>query len=282
MLLRIKNIKKIGKAISRRLHLSYFIIFFSENWINPFLTFYINFKFLPFRQAVKLPIWIYGKTKFLLLSGKFIIEAPTVSRGMITIGKTQHNPCASGGGTEILNVGTVIFKGKTIIGCGCRIVVFGGKLIFGENFRMGNQNMISSNIHVEFGKCVSIAHQIQVFDTDFHYMYNLTNKTVKNNSEPVIIGDHCWIGHRTTIMKRTELPAYTIVSSNTLLNRKYDVSKGAILAGIPAKEVASGYVRVKNFKLERELLNHFRCGKLVYQFPDNTTLDDLVLMNPMN
>ena len=277
----LKNIKKIRKAIGGKLRLSYWIGVFNKNWINPFCTIYINFAFLPFRQAIKLPIWIYGKTKFLLLSGKFIIEAPTVSCGMITIGRTYHSPCASGGGTEIINESEIIFKGRAIIGSGCRIIVFGcGKLIFGENFRTGNQNIIGCSNYVEFGKSINLAHQIQIFDTDFHYMYNWTNKTVKKNYEPVIIGDYSWIGNRTSIMKGTELPAYTIVSSNTLLNRKYDIPKGTVLAGIPAKEIASGYARIRNLKVEDVLYNYFQSGKLVYQFPNTTELKDLVV-NPL-
>ena len=53
--------------------------------INIYKTIYINFRFLPFKQACKLPIWVYGKMKFGYKSGSIIIDA-TFRRKMIEIG----------------------------------------------------------------------------------------------------------------------------------------------------------------------------------------------------
>lgn len=45
---------------------------------------YFNFKYLPFRQALKIPILLY-KPHFMGLSGKINIEGP-ISFGMISLG----------------------------------------------------------------------------------------------------------------------------------------------------------------------------------------------------
>ena len=48
--------------------------FFSRTRIRWFKTLYINFRTLPFSQAIRLPIWIYGPVKLYCLSGKIKIR----------------------------------------------------------------------------------------------------------------------------------------------------------------------------------------------------------------
>jgi acetyltransferase-like isoleucine patch superfamily enzyme len=279
----VKILKRVVKSVRRRLHISYYIILFSKNWINPFLTFYINFAFLPLRQAIKFPIWIYSKTKFLDLKGIFIIDTDKIYNGMITIGKT-NDAAASGEGTEILNGFKIIFKGKARIGCGCRILVFSkGELIIGDNFIMNNQNIIVCCNHLEIGNTVIMGHQNQISDTNSHYMYDFKNKTAKNNNDPIFIGNYCWIGNRISIMKGTTIPDYTIVGSNSLLNKKYIIPEGTVLAGIPAKEIASGYAPIWNWAVERKLSEYFKLSQSsesVYQFPEDTKLENIVNFTP--
>lgn len=46
---------------------------------------YFNFRYLPFKQAIKLPIWI-NKPHLHAMKGKIIIDAPFVKTGMIHLG----------------------------------------------------------------------------------------------------------------------------------------------------------------------------------------------------
>lgn len=52
-------------------------------------------------------------------------------------------------------------------------------------------------------------------------MRNIKTGKVDPISKDVFIGECCWIGNRTNIMKGTVLPDNTIVSSNSLLNKDY-------------------------------------------------------------
>lgn len=264
-------IKKLYNFIRSRSHLSYYILLFTKNWINPFLTIYINFKFLPFNQAIKFPIYIYSKTKFLSFKGKIILNVKEVKKGMIKIGQSNDSPCSSGGGTEITNHSIIKFNGKADIGCGCKILVYNkGEIVFGKNFRMNNQNFIGCCNNITFGEFVNIAHQTQIFDTDFHYLFNLKSKSTKNNNMPVYIGSYSWIGNRVTIMKGTKIPDYSIIASNTLLNKKYDTQEGSILAGIPAKISKENYLRIRNNSMESKLSKYFEQNENTeYKFPIN-------------
>ena len=84
-------------------------------------TVYFNFHYFPFKVAVRMPFFIYKRSELYLMKGKIIIDAP-VKTGMVKLG--PH-----GLGTQDLLysrtmwqvAGTLVVKGKTNIGRGCKI-----------------------------------------------------------------------------------------------------------------------------------------------------------------
>lgn len=262
-------IKKIVKLFSIRLYVE----LLSKNWFNPFQTLFLNFYFLPFKQAIHLPIWIFGNIKIIKLNGKIVIDSARVTSGMIRINQTTESPCNSGSDTElVLSNGTLIFKGNANIGCGCRILIYcDGKIILGNNFKMNNQNTLASCNHLEFDEMVVLGHQNQIYDTDFHFFISKQNY-VKNNSKAVFIGNHTFIANRVTILKGVQLPSYTTISSNSLVNKTLDIEPGTMIGGIPAKLLIAGYYRIRNTKIEAMLYNYFQ---------KNPNEKDFLLEKPM-
>ena len=63
------------------------------------------------------------------------------------------------------------------------------------------------------GKYARIAFDSQFMDSDFHYMLNIEDGTVKNCTSFIEIGAYNWIGNRTTVKKGTVTPDYTIVAA---------------------------------------------------------------------
>lgn len=248
------------KRIKKLFSIKFYIELLSKNWFNLPETIFINFYFLPFKQAIKLPIWIYGNVRFIKLNGKIKIEATKVSTKMIVINRTNESPCNSNGNTEIiLNSGTLLFKGKAQIGCGCRILIYNnGEIVFGENFKMNNQNFISSSHGIiKFDKMVVIAHQSQIYNTDFHF-YSTQEGITRNSTKNISIGAYTVIANRVTISKGVTLPNYTTVSSNSLVNKTLPIESGTIIGGIPAKPLAQNYYRIRNNKIENILNQHFK------------------------
>ena len=43
-------------------------------WLNPFATVYLNFRTLPFVQALRFPLYVYGRVKFYELKGKILLR----------------------------------------------------------------------------------------------------------------------------------------------------------------------------------------------------------------
>ena len=78
-------------------------------------TIYFNFKCLPFRQACKLPIFIYHNTSIYRI-GKIEIKSKEIFQGMIQWGKLGYKSSGKG---KICNNGKIEFEGPVFWWGGC-------------------------------------------------------------------------------------------------------------------------------------------------------------------
>ena len=108
------------------------------------------FHYLPFRQAVKLPILVY-KPHFLNLKGKLRIENENIRCGMIRLGFLAVKAYPDTG-ISWSNEGEIIFKGKCIIGASSFVVCgLQGKIVFGDDFKATSSLHLVSICCIEFG-----------------------------------------------------------------------------------------------------------------------------------
>ena len=92
--------------------------YFQINWLKSFC---FNFKMLPFKDAVKLPVVIFFRTQIRSLRGKVNITSP-VSHAMIKIGRCEVSHFQTR--STILSIdGTVNFSGKASLGRGSALEV---------------------------------------------------------------------------------------------------------------------------------------------------------------
>ena len=94
--------------------------------------------------------------------------------------------------------------------------------IEGTEIRIGNDCLFSSDIDIRNG--------------DSHSLVRNGTRERINPSEPVVIGDHVWVGKGVTILKGTIVPDNCVVGAASLLCKPYKTAN-CVLAGVPAKEV---------------------------------------------
>ena len=82
------------------------------------------------------------------------------------------------------------------------------------------------------------SNDIQIRSTDSHSILNKLGERI-NPAKDVVIGNHCWIGIRTTILKGTVVGENTIVAAGSILTKAYDTGN-CILAGNPATVMKEG------------------------------------------
>lgn len=197
-----------------------------------FKTIYYNFKYLPYKSAIKLPLIIAKNTKII---GKGIINVN--DNNTIYIGqKTLNWLDEKREYTRIyLDGGNICFNGKCYIGLGSKIEVKkDAQLIIGKNVTFtGKSNIICSN-KVSIGDNCLVSWDTLLMDSDSHTIY--TKNKNKNIDEPIIIGKHVWIGSKVTILKHTYIANDIIIASNSVVSGSYSDSN-AILSNYKARKI---------------------------------------------
>lgn len=242
--------------------------FICDQKINVFKTIFFNFKSLPFKQAIKFPIFIYSDTKLISI-GKIHIESDGIHKGMIRIGKRNF---FAGFKTQFINSGEIHFQGKCLIESGTCINNC-GKIIFGKESRFGERCNILIVNKLTIKDSTQIAFETVIMDTDFHTIVNTTTGMAKKSYGEINIGSYNWIGNRCMIKKGTITDNYTIVSSLSMLNKDYrNENKYPLIAGCPAKIISYGWRRIYNNDN----------NKTINKFFKNTQANSYMIKNPEN
>ncbi len=186
-------------------------------------TIYFNFHYLPFSQALRLPILLY-KPKLLKLKGNIKLgggaceEGGKVRFGMVRLGFPVVSLYPSSGIMYESHSGTVIFHGTCSIGNNSAISVGAKATVeFGDCFSATTTLRLTSYDSVTFGDRVSLGWDILVMDTDFHKLTKLSGGYSRGHA-PVRIGSDNWFGNGCTVMKRTTTPDYCVISAGTVLS----------------------------------------------------------------
>ena len=194
-----------------------------------------NFRYLPFRVAIKLPI-LLSNVKLSKMKGSISIDSSKIKFGMILIGDhrsdvfpRQHTVYKNQGGK-------IIFRGPCIIGSGSTIIVFSKAcLILGDDFRASSQLSIVCTHYIEFKNSVRVGWRNIFIDSSFHRLKDREGNWKKGKSfAPVIIGRNNWFGLYCTIYKGTKTPDYCVIGGNSVLNKDYaSFPSYILLAGNP-------------------------------------------------
>lgn len=218
-----------------------------------FKTLYFNFRSLPFKLAIKCPIFLYEHLAIISSSGNIRIEDTPICAGMIRWGR--FDSFRSQGKTRINNKGTIIFKGKGRMIRGNEICVWPNAVLsIGDDFFLGENTMIYCQKSISIGKSIRFAYHSQMFDTDFHYSMNINSGEVHKKEKAIVIGDYNWFGNKTTIKKGTKTPNHlTVAGSYSLLGKDYtkEIPEYSVIGGVPAKLLLTEYSRIWNNELHR-------------------------------
>lgn len=214
---------------------------------------WFNFRYLPFNYAIRLPFRFYPHAYAYVDSNSRIELSQiflTSKSKLIYIGLDLKDFSYQCEKTYLCIKGHVIFSGKTTILRGASIDVR-GTLKFGDDVLISSLTRIRAFNYISIGDHVRIAHENQLYDSNFHYVVDVDNPEYKPMSKPIIIGDYVWIGNRSTIGPGAVIPTYTIVASNSLVNKDMsNINPYTLIGGVPCKVLKEGVVRVWNYSLE--------------------------------
>lgn len=183
-------------------------------------TIYFNFHYLPFKQAVHLPILLY-KPRLLELKGSVSIICTGGGRikyGMIRLGFPSVSIYPNRGIMYENHGGDIIFHGAFHAGNNSYISVGAkAKVEIGDDAGAATSLKIVSYDAIHIGNKSLFGWDTMLLDTDFHKMTKVKGGYSKGHA-PIWIGDYNWFGNSCKILKRTKTPDYLVVSAGTILS----------------------------------------------------------------
>lgn len=204
----------------------------------PFSIF-LNFWYLPFKQAIKMPLCIV-RPNFIKLRGKVVIEATKITPGMIKLGYVCTGMYRKIG-FNWENQGTLIFKGNaTFRNQNSIIIGEEGILQIGNHFHSNSNNSFICYDKITFGDNCNIGWNTQFVDTDFHPLINALNGLEMKYHNPIIIGNNNWIGNSCIITKGTKTPNYITITQGSVVSGRFKCEEKSIIGGNPAKLIVEG------------------------------------------
>lgn len=209
------------------------------DWIS---TLYVNSK-LPFKQGIKLPIWLYGS--HIDSVNQKIIESGNIYCGMIRLGLRTSSLLDHKDSIHLNIQGILKFKGPGFIGNQSYIEISpSGYVELNENFGITGGIKISSRKSIIIGKRFSSSWDVSIIDTDFHTMVNILNSVENLPNKAILIENDVWICNKALVLKGSVLPPNTTVAAGAIINKDYSEWGGQnIIGGNPVRILKRNVIR---------------------------------------
>lgn len=205
-------------------------------------TIYFNFKYLPLKKALKLPILVSHRVWLMNCKGKITLNCEHIQTAMIKIGFGEVGIFDQMRERAVWNVkGEIRFNGSGSLGHGCKISVEeSGTLILGREFNITAESAIICRKRITIGDNVMISWENQIMDTDLHPIIDSNGSRI-NEDEEVEIGHNCWLGSRCIILKGARIPDGGILGAGTIVtkssNKTMKEENHVLWAGNPIKPI---------------------------------------------
>ncbi len=199
-------------------------------------TFWFNFRYLPFRKARFLPVWVRWNAR-IRIKGRIEIDCDKINMAMIRIGFHKVPVCDERDTTSLIVHGTLVFCGTAHIGRGSKLYVGdSGILRLGDNFAISASSSINCYKSIVFGRDIQFSWDCLVMDSDTHYIYG--DDGLMNEDRAITFGDKVWIGCRSLILKGCRIPSNTVIAAGTsVIGGGKKCLPNSVIGGCPAKSI---------------------------------------------
>ena len=198
------------------------------------ITIYVNFRCLPLKTAIKLPLFIGYKTHIDKLSRNITFGCePTTFMVRIGWGGTEGRETGKKNYILLNEEASLKFNGKCTMSSGVSLVLDLGKLEIGDNFFCNKNCTISCNDKVTIGNNVLFGWNVEVLDSDNHKVMHKDRRKVSDRGA-ITIGDHVWVAAFSHILKNSVIPDGSVVAYCSLVTKPF-IGKKLLLGGCPAK-----------------------------------------------
>lgn len=143
----------------------------------------------------------------------------------LTFHKLFYSPfirICSGVTISINNKGSVILSKGVLINANTLIAATdGGKMYIGQNVGINRNSTIVCQRKITIGSNTIMGPNVLIYDHDHTFSNNGGVERNKYKSDPVKIGENCWIGAGTIILRGTTLGDNCIVGAGSIIKGTY-------------------------------------------------------------
>ena len=157
------------------------------------------------------------------------IDGSTRIRGRLLVGRQwDGSPFFTPGHLLVVDGGHLEVTGYFQIFTGLRVVVDKGAVLSLGSGYINHDVRISCFSSITIGDDVAISEDVTIRDSDNHEVVGRQSPS----TAPIVIGDHVWIGLRSTILKGVTIGSGSIVAAGSVVTK--DVAPNTLVAGVPA------------------------------------------------
>lgn len=203
------------------------------NWLA---TLRLNFRLLPWRQALRLPIVVQGALRLDIGPEARIVLPSDAPHGTVVLGSRHETYKASAGRAQCSIYGTWQIVGRVRIGVdSCLYIHRGATLTTGADVYIARDSQVECAEAITLGNHV-LAGEIYLCDTAAH---KVSHAGVEQPmTRPIMIGDGCYFGFRTQVLRGAVIPPQCVIGSGAVCTRDYAAQHKEghlLLAGVPAQ-----------------------------------------------
>jgi acetyltransferase-like isoleucine patch superfamily enzyme len=200
-------------------------------------TLLFNLRYLPLRQALRLPILVSHRVALLDFRGRVVVRGP-VRTGSVLLGFGSVGAFDYRRSRSVWQVdGEVVFDGPARLGNGFKLSV-AGRVTFGAGFVLSAESQIVCQESITFGPGCLVSWDVLIIDSDFHPI-RADDGSVSTLRAPVVLGERVWVGARACVLKGVSLASEVIVAAGAVVSRSEPASN-VLIGGNPAQVLRRG------------------------------------------
>jgi len=196
-------------------------------------------RYLPFRQAIHVPMLIHPSVKIESLPRGAIQFCGKLRHGMFVFGfkgTTGQSNCKSliaikSGARLIVSEGVQMARGT-------RIVISKGEMRIGQNFWCNGDCYFNCTTKITIGDSNMYGWNISFNTSDGHHVYE--NGVEKPMEGDITIGNHVWIASHCIIGKNTSIADDCVVAQHSLVGKRFEQAN-CLIGGMPAIIIKENY-----------------------------------------
>ena len=192
-------------------------------------------RYLPFSQAVKIPVFIHPSTKLRKMRREGFVINGKIWRAMIVIGfESSIGRCNKKTVIFVNNGCHVYFNGYTRLAKGCNLIVNKGNVIFGKKVRFNGDCFISCHDEIKFGDDLMCGWNVSFLTTNGHII--VMDGIKKEKTAPIVVGNHVWIGADSVINKGVRISDGCVCAHHSMVTKNLE-EENCLYGGFPAKKL---------------------------------------------